>query len=96
LVTIPVELFTQSGVCSCGQKLFRAQVERIKEEIEAEFQGVELDIIYLPVGIKRAWDLGVTMANSAVINEKLVLEGGYTADQLKAEIEKAAREALDG
>jgi hypothetical protein len=93
---VSVELFHQAGICSCGQGFFRDQVERIKTEVEARYSGVEVDVVYMPVGIKRAWDLGVTMSDSAVVNERLVLEGGYSADKLRAEIEKAAREAHDG
>lgn len=96
MAEVRVELFHQAGICSCGQGFFRDQVKRIKTEVEARYPGIEVDVLYMPVGIKRAWDLGVTMADSAVVNDQLVLEGGYTAEKLGTEIEKAAREAHDG
>ena len=79
-----VELFHQAGICSCGQTLFREQVERVRSQVEGRYPGTEVDVVYLPVGIKRAWDLGVSTADSAVVNDILVLEGGYTAHQLQA------------
>lgn len=93
---VTVELFHQAGICSCGQGFFRDQVERIKAEVQEKYTGIEVDVTYMPVGIKRAWDLGVTMADSVVVNEELVLEGGYTTQELQAKIEKAAREVQDG
>lgn len=89
---ILVEVFLPSGVCSCSSKLFREQMNQAKIDIEDEYKDVSVDIDYYPVHAKRAWDLGVTKADSIVINGKIVLEGYYTASNVKKEMEKAIRE----
>lgn len=87
---IIVEIFFPPGSCHCTTKTFKEQASNIGEEIRKKY-GVKVEIIYLPINAKRARELDIYEANAVVINEKPVLKGYYSANDLKRKIVEAIK-----
>ncbi|MFH1774150.1 MAG: hypothetical protein ABH874_04230 [Methanobacteriota archaeon] len=84
-MNVLVEIFFPSGACHCTTKVFKEQIERIAAAIKEKYSA-ELEVVYLPVHTKRARELGIYEANTVAINEKPVLKGYYTAEDLRKKI----------
>lgn len=73
--------------CFCSHESMRRQFERIAKQIEEKYN-VEVGISYLPVIAKRARELGVSKANTVVIEGKIALEGNYSAADVHERIKE--------
>jgi|GEM_PF-6580481 len=82
---VTVEIFFPSGACHCTTKTFKEQVERIAATVKEKY-GAEVEVVYLLIHAKRARELGIYEANTVAINEKPVLKGYYTAEDLRKKI----------
>jgi len=88
---ISVEVFVAPG-CACTHESMRRQFDRIAKEIEEKYK-IKINLSYIPVVARRARELGVSKANTVVVNDRIVLEGSYSeADALK-KVEAAVKAA---
>ena len=83
---ISVEVFVAPG-CACTHETMRRQFERIKALVE-EKHDVKVDMSYLPVASRRARELGVSRANTVVIEGRIALEGNYSAAEVHEKIKE--------
>ena len=81
---ILVEIFLPPGTCHCSTKVLRAQMESIAREVEK--RGVRVRVYYYPVNAPRAFEIGVSRANSVAVNGRVVLQGYFLASDVKREI----------
>ena len=82
-----VEIFLPPGTCHCSTKAMRANMDRIAKDIEEKF-GVRVEVYYYPVNAPRAFEIGVSKANSVAVNGKVVLQGYFLAKDVRREILK--------
>ncbi len=82
-----LEVFVEPASCSCSYELLRKSLEKICKYIEEKYN-VEVEWFIMQVNTKRAFDLGVTMVNTVVLNDKIILEGFSTYDQVLKAVER--------
>ncbi len=93
--TILIEVFVQPNLCSCSYEPLRKCLDEIKEYLKKKYN-IDVEWYILPVNSSRAYELGVITANTIVLNDKIILEGFRTYDQVFDKILQEVSNILNG
>ena len=85
---VHARIFIQPTLSPCAKDAATSMYEKAKRSIEKEYEDVEVEMTFLPINSVEARRLGIYQLGTLLVEERKVLEGYYTKNDVERELRK--------